>query len=126
MLFGLAHHPHHARVPVHVLLQERLDGGFRFGDRRRESDQLLVVVRGRHRPTSAAQRRAACCASDTTDADQMGNQLAHQLGAAPVLVETGIMRVDLGDDRPRSAASTLRSSMANRPARRPSSMSCAS
>ena len=51
--FGLAHHPHHPRMPVHPLFQERLDVRFRLRDRRRKRDQRIAIVAhivGRLRP----------------------------------------------------------------------------
>src|SRR5260221_7837000 len=43
-LFGLAHHPHHPRMPVHPLLQERLDAGLGLRDACRKRDQDVTVV----------------------------------------------------------------------------------
>ena len=40
-LLGIAHHPHHPFVPVHLLLQERLDRGLRLAHVRRKRDQRL-------------------------------------------------------------------------------------
>src|SRR5689334_21732702 len=43
-LLGLAHHPHHAAVPVHVLVEERLDPGFGLRDIRRKGDHGLLLA----------------------------------------------------------------------------------
>ena len=40
-LLGLAHHPHHPRMAVHVLSQERFDLGLFLRDVRRKRDQRL-------------------------------------------------------------------------------------
>src|SRR4051812_39882080 len=41
---GISHDPHHPLVAVHMLLQERLDAGFRLCDARSKGDELLAMM----------------------------------------------------------------------------------
>ena len=95
-LFGILHHPHHPFVPVHSQLQECLDRGFRFRHFGWKRDQRLALVAnvvGRRRPYPLQ----SAVRFQNHRADQMGNQFAHDFGAAPAFVETRIAGVDFRD-----------------------------
>ena len=99
-LFGIPHHPHHPFVPVHMQLQEFLDRGFRASRLVRKDNQRLVLIAdlfGRRRPSQLQ----TAMRLDHDSANEMGNQFAHQFGAAPALVKSGILGVDLRDHRGR-------------------------
>ena len=95
-LLGIAHYPHHPRMPVHPQFQERLDVGLGLRDVSGKCDQHLAMV------ADIVDRCRARCLQALTRlrddrADQMGNQFAHQFRATPVVIEARILPGDFGD-----------------------------
>ena len=67
-LLGLAHHPHHPRMAVHPLLQERLDVGLRLRPRPAENAISTLAMAADVVDRSAAARRRDAAAPPATTA----------------------------------------------------------
>ncbi len=93
---GLGHDPHHPRMPVHPLLQKCLDIGFGSRSLCRKRDQHVAIVTDVLDRSGARNIQAPTRLRDNS-ADQIRNQLAHQLGAAPRIIQTRITFADIGD-----------------------------